>query len=102
MQTKRFLIAGLVLIALLGAAVWFGRGTWETARIGTAYVAKQTCSCLFVAGRKPESCRTDYDPAALARLKVEPAASSVKVSALGGLVASTAQFDAGFGCHPVN
>jgi hypothetical protein len=102
MQTKRFLIFGLVFIALAGLAVWFGRGTYETARIGTAYVAKQTCSCLFVARRTPESCRTDYDPAALARLNVEPAASSVTVSALGGVVSAQAQFDAGFGCHPAN
>ena len=102
MQTKRFLIVGLVLIALVGLGVWFGRGTWETARLGTTYVAKQTCSCLFIARRTPESCRTDYEPADLARLKVEPAPSSVTVSALGGVVSATAQFDAGFGCHPAN
>jgi hypothetical protein len=102
MPAKRFLIFGLVLIVLAGLAVWFGRSTYQTGRIGTAYVAEQTCSCLFIARRTPESCRTDYDPAALARLKVEPAASSVTVSALGGIVAAQAQFDAGFGCHPAN
>ena len=59
------LIGGVLLVVLLGVAIWFGRGTYQTARLGTVYVAKQTCSCLFIAHRTPESCRTDYDPAAI-------------------------------------
>ena len=59
------------MVAIVGVALFFGRDTWATAKIGTVYVAKQTCSCLFVAGRPMDSCRTDYDPAAIKPLTVE-------------------------------
>ena len=48
---RKGLIAIIVLVVLVGAAMFFGRDTWTTAKLGTVYVAKQTCSCLFVAGR---------------------------------------------------
>ena len=70
---KGLLIAIIVLVVLVGAAMFFGRDTWTTAKLGTVYVAKQTCSCLFVAGRPMDSCRTDYDPAAIKPLTVEEA-----------------------------
>lgn len=102
MRAKWFLIGGVTLIAVLGAATWAGRDTYASARIGAAYVAKQTCSCLFVAGRPEESCRTDYNPEDMKPLTLEAAASSVTVSTLGGLVSAKAEFQEGFGCHPVN
>jgi hypothetical protein len=102
MRSKALLVTAVVLIAVVGVALWFGRETWATARIGAAYVAKQTCSCLFVAGRPIDSCRKDYDPAAVEPLTIEPSSSSVEVSALGGLVSATAEFEQGFGCHPAN
>lgn len=101
MRTSRLAIGGAVLAAVIGVAIWFGKDAYATAHIGTTYVAKQTCSCLFVAGRSVESCKTDYDAADLARLNVEPDASGVSVTALGGLVSGRAQYDEGFGCHPV-
>ena len=102
MRGKGLLIGIVVLVAIIGAVLFFGRDTWATAKIGTVYVAKQTCSCLFVAGRPMDSCRTDYDPAALKPLTVEKLEHGVKVSALAGLVSAQAQFEPGFGCHPAN
>ena len=102
MSHKRVWIGAAVLVVIIGAAAWGGRDAYATARIGTVYVAKQTCSCLFVAGRSPDSCMTDYEAADVARLNVEQDASSVTVSALSGLVSARAEFDAGYGCHPVN
>ena len=99
---RKGLIAIIVLVVLVGAAMFFGRDTWTTAKLGTVYVAKQTCSCLFVAGRPMDSCRTDYDPAAIKPLTVEKLEHGVKVTALGGIVAAQAQFEQGFGCHPAN
>ena len=99
---RKGLIAIIVLVVLVGAAMFFGRDTWTTAKLGTVYVAKQTCSCLFVAGRPMDSCRTDYDPAAIKPLTVEKLEHGVKVTALGGIVAAQAEFVQGFGCHPAN
>jgi hypothetical protein len=102
MRGKGLLIGAGVLVAIVAVALFAGRDTWATAKIGTVYVAKQTCSCLFVAGRPMESCRTDYDPEALKPLTVETSDSGVKVSALAGLVSAQAKFEPGFGCHPAN
>jgi hypothetical protein len=99
---RKGVIALVVLVAIVGAAMYFGRDTWTTAKLGTVYVAKQTCSCLFVAGRPMDSCRTDYDPAAIKPLTVEKLQNGVKVTALGGIVSAQAQFEQGFGCHPAN
>lgn len=99
---KGLSIGIVVLVAIVGIALFFGRDTWTTAKLGTVYVAKQTCSCLFVAGRPMDSCRTDYDPAAIKPLTVEKLEHGVKVSALAGLVSAQAEFEQGFGCHPAN
>jgi hypothetical protein len=99
---KGLLIGIVVVLVIVGGTLFFGRDTWATAKIGTVYVAKQTCSCLFVAGRPMDSCRTDYDPAAIKPLTVEKLEHGVKVTALGGIVSAQAQFEQGFGCHPAN
>jgi len=92
----------VVLVLLAGIGVWRARDTFATARMGTTYVAKQTCSCLFVAGRPFDSCSSDFDPESLRSLDVVTDRGAVTVSALGGLVSSRAEFEIGFGCHPVN
>jgi hypothetical protein len=99
---KGLLIGIVVVLVIVGGTLFFGRDTWATAKIGTVYVAKQTCSCLFVAGRPMDSCRTDYDPAAIKPLTVEKLEHGVKVTALGGIVAAQSEFEPGFGCHPIN
>jgi hypothetical protein len=100
---KRWLKIGvLALVVVVAAGVWAGRSTYATGYIGTGYVAKQTCSCMFVVGRTAQACSTDYDPKTVQLLKVQPAASSVTVSALGGLLSAKAEFEEGWGCHLVN
>jgi hypothetical protein len=101
MKRKWQLMLG-VLVLLVGIGAWSARDTLATARIGTTYVAKQTCSCLFVAGRPPDSCRTDFDPQALQPLEIVAGGSNVTVSALGGLISARAEFEKDYGCHPVN
>jgi hypothetical protein len=101
MKRKWLLIVG-VLVALIGIGVWSSRDTFATARVGTVYVAKHTCSCLFVAGRPLDSCYTDFDAEAVRTLDVSVTQNSVTVSALGGLISARARFDRGYGCHPVN
>lgn len=92
----------VVLVLLVSIGVWASRDTFATARISTTYVAKQTCSCLFVAERPLESCRTDFDAESLISLNVITSGDGVTVSALGGLISARAKFERGYGCHPVN
>lgn len=101
MNRKWLLIIG-VLVVLIGAGVWSSKDVVATARVGTVYVAKQTCSCLFVAGRPLDSCYTDFDDEAVRPLDVSVSQNTVTVSALGGVISARAQFDRGYGCHPVN
>lgn len=68
------------------------------ARIGAAYAAKQTCSCLFVSGRPLESCLQDFSPRDRALLSIRAEAEAVRTSALGGLASARARFEPGFGC----
>jgi len=86
----------------LAVAAWGGRSAYSTVRIGSAYVAKLTCSCLFVAGRTQQSCSGDYDAQAARLLSVQAGPSSVTVTALAGLLSARAEFEDGFGCHLVN
>ena len=101
MKRKWVLIIG-VLAVLIVAGVWTSRDTFATARVGTVYVAKQTCSCLFVAGRPLDSCYTDFDAEAVRPLDVNVSKDAVTVAALGGLISARARYERGYGCHPVN
>ncbi len=95
-------ISAVVLAVILAIGAWAGRDTLTTAEIGTSYVAKQTCSCMFVSRRPADACSRDFDAAAVRQLTVQPAASSVTVTALGGLFSARAEYEEGFGCHLVN
>lgn len=102
MRAKWVLSGGGVAVVVIGAAVWSGRGVYAEARIGTTYVAKQTCSCLFIAHRSMESCKTDYAAKDVEPLSWKTGADSVTVSALGGLISAKSVYEDGFGCHPVD
>ena len=101
MRLKGWVISGAAVLAL-GAGAWFARRALEQAHIGTAYVAKLTCSCLFVSRRSLQSCATDYDLPAAKLLTSEVGLQSVTVSAPGRLVSTRAVFEPGYGCHLVN
>lgn len=101
MRFKWLAILGLAAL-VLGVGTWFARRTVEQAHIGTAYVAKLTCSCLFVSHRPMQSCATDYDTPDAKLLTEEVGSQGVTVSALGHLISTRAVFEQGFGCHLVN
>ncbi len=66
--------------------------------IGASYVAKQLCSCVFVAGRAEGPCRTEFKP------QIDPFTVTVasgpapKVTVSLGPVTSEADFAPPFGC----
>ncbi len=70
-------------------------------QIGSAYFAKQLCSCLFVVGRSEASCRAEFKPRidifkiAIDRSGLRRAA---RVTASLGPVSALATYDARYGC----
>jgi hypothetical protein len=93
-------IIGGAVVAVLAAGAWFGRDAAAFADIGTAYAAKQTCSCVFVSGRTLESCRADLPAAPGVDLKIAVSGDEVTASALG-LFKASARFENGYGCSPI-
>jgi hypothetical protein len=90
-------IIGLALLAIAIGVVLFLVNARRTAEIGGAFVAKQMCSCLFVAGRTYESCLTDFDPSVLKQMDITYIDRKVIVNA-AGLDQSAAELTPGFGC----
>lgn len=61
-------LAGFWVILVVGALVYrYATGAVE---VGAGYVAKEACSCIFIAGRDLESCRQDM-PEMMDRLDAE-------------------------------
>jgi hypothetical protein len=98
---RKGLIIALVLLVGLSVAAWTQRDLYTIARVGTAYVAERTCSCLFVSELPASTCRGEYDPEASSRIGVRIGPSSVTTSAVGGVFSARAEFEKGFGCHLV-
>jgi hypothetical protein len=65
--------------------------------IGAGYTAEQTCACVFVSHRSPESCRGDLEP--MARWFVSVALGPDRVTSRSFLVSrATAHYEKNFGC----
>ena len=96
----RWVIFAALLVAL--AAFAFAWRTYSPyPRIGAVYVAKQYCSCLFVAGRSETSCRAEFKPNIDSfKVKVDksdmPRTGSVDVSL--AVFSARATYDSRYGC----
>ncbi len=96
-RALRWTALGL-LAALLLAATILGPRLVRLSRIGAGYVAKQMCSCLYVAERDFDGCRSDI-PASMDRIRAEPIDSPRSVRAsLFGLIERQALHHPGSGC----
>ena len=88
---------GLAAVVLV-ATIVYGPTAHRALNVGSGYVAKQMCSCLFVAERDFDSCRPDL-PVDMDRIVAEPlpGRDGVRASFLG-LVERVALHRPGMGC----
>jgi len=66
--------------------------------VGSTYLAKQLCSCVFLTGRPDSACRGDFGPdISKFDVRIDHAASTVSTRLL--LFGSRAAYDNRYGCR---
>lgn len=99
-------LSGLALAAVIAVAYAY-RQAAPYGQVGTAYLAKQYCSCLYVAGRGERQCRAEFKPDIdRFQLTAEPAPAaappaSAQVTARLLIWSAKARYTRGFGCSLV-
>lgn len=69
----------------------------DTATVGTRYVAKMTCSCVFVSGRDFEACLADL-PEAVGSIEISYDGERRHIKAKALWISATASHEEGKGC----
>ncbi|MEC3910204.1 hypothetical protein U5A82_06830 [Sphingobium sp. CR2-8] len=97
-RRKWWILAGLLVLALLALVAWQGTSLNARAQLGAAYGARIGCSCRYVEGRAMGSCNDDKEPGmGLVRLTDLPDQRAVEGS-VPLLASRTARFKPGWGC----
>lgn len=107
MKFAKLFLVGLAALALIGLVLsqTLLKDPIAFARVGTAYAAKQVCSCRFVSDREMASCKADFTQD-LSQIKLTESYitatgrtdQSVTASAAFGLISATATYEPGLGC----
>jgi hypothetical protein len=87
----------LVVVFVAAVGAWRLLHLSQLAQIGTGYAAQQTCACLFISLRSPESCHRDLDPLARWFVSVKPTTDEVTARVFG-VARAVAHYQGGFGC----
>jgi hypothetical protein len=96
----RWIAAILGVVVMVGAA-WGYLAVKPYGELGTTYIAKQLCSCVFVTGRTEASCRAEFKPdidKMSAVIDRSGGPSRGKVSVRLAVFSGEAEYDEGFGC----
>lgn len=90
-------IGGLLGLALVAGFFLYVRPLLQFAPIASAYGAKKVCSCVFVAGRSLEACRSDFTEDVSAVEFVRDG-NTIRAKILDGRYDERAVFTPGLGC----
>ncbi len=97
----RWIAGGVLVVVLAGAGAAYVMAR-PYAQIGGTYLAKQICSCVFVAGRSDASCRAEFEPdierfSVTIHRGVGPGHNGVRTRLL--MFTSAAAYADGYGCR---
>jgi hypothetical protein len=95
---RKLIVLGVLAVAAIAALeTWRRLRPSDLVHIGAGYAAEQTCACVFISHRTPESCMTDLEPLARRFVAVRVGADEVIAGTLG-LSRAVARYEQGFGC----
>lgn len=94
MRTAAF----VMLLAAAGAAWAYHDELVGYGEAGTAYGAKNACSCRYIAGRDLDSCETDFVPGMEAVFLSDDQDEQAVTAWVPLVSATTARYRDGFGC----
>jgi hypothetical protein len=91
-------IALAIALALAVASFFWGGKVHGLTQAGTAYGAKNACSCRFLAHRELDSCYADFVPGMETVFLSEDAEDRAVTAWIPLLASNTAHFSEGSGC----
>jgi hypothetical protein len=95
---RKLIVVGVLAVAVIaGLEMWRRLRLSDLVHIGAGYAAEQTCACVFISHRTPESCMTDLEPLAVRFVSVRVGTDEVIARTLG-LSRAVARYEQGFGC----
>jgi hypothetical protein len=87
------------LLLVGGGVTWaYGEEASGMAEVGTAYGAKNACSCRYLAGRELGSCSDDFLPGMEAVFLSEDEEEQAVTAYVPLIASNTARYHQGFGC----
>lgn len=101
MKARRIAIGtGVLLLALLAAALVYVRMLTPQLELGTGYAARVACACRYIGNRTLQSCRADFEPG-MEPIRLSDDTATGTVTAWVPLIASrSARYDPVLGCQP--
>ncbi len=91
-------IAAALLVLCLALGVVFGPEAYRAVHVGSGYLAKQMCSCIFVAGRAADACRLDMPESMDGLVLVQLEDGEGVRASLYGIAERTAHHQPGSAC----
>lgn len=102
MKARRALGIGLpvLLLVLLGAALWYAGRIRPTLELGVGYAARVACACRHIGNRPLRSCYSDFEPGMEPIRLSDDAGAKAVTASVPLLTRRTARFDPVLGCQP--